>query len=201
MWDPNLIYQSGTSSTSVDISYCNVRGGWDGVGNISTDPCFVSDGYWDANGTSRITRDDFWVEGDYHLKSFGWRWDSSEREWVFDRVTSRCIDAGSPGYPLGNEPLSVSEDSDNEWGENLRIDMGYYGGTAEASMPPYDWALLSDMDNSGRVDFSDYSYLSDFYGLQDENLDGDLNRDGSADWNDIALFADDWLGYTDWASR
>jgi parallel beta-helix repeat protein len=200
LWeDGDLIHQEGTPDAIIDISYSNVRGGWEGVGNIDTDPCFVDAGYWDANGTPSDANNDFWVDGDYHLKSFGWRWNPSEQEWVFDRVTSRCIDAGSPGWPLGNEPLTISEDPENEWGENLRIDMGCYGGTAEASMPPYDWALLSDMDNSGKVNFADYSYLAQFYSSSGEKIDGDLNRDGQVDFEDINLIAADWLCYTDWA--
>jgi len=76
-------------------NYCCVQG-WTGdlggLGNIGADPCFVRPGYWED--------DDSWVHGDYHLKSLGWRWDTVYEEWTFDRVTSRCIDAGNPGSPL-----------------------------------------------------------------------------------------------------
>ena len=54
-------------------------------------------------------------------------------------MTSPCIDAGDPDSPLRNELLSVPRDPDNEWGENLCINMGAYGGTAQASMPPLGW--------------------------------------------------------------
>ena len=80
------------------------------------------------------------MDGDYHLKSEGWRWDSVRGRWDYDDVTSRCIDAGNPGSSLENELLIIPSDPDNIWGENIRINMGAYGGTSEASMPPYNWS-------------------------------------------------------------
>ena len=40
-----------------------------------------------------------------------------------DYQTSPCINAGDPASPCGNEPAETT----------ARIDMGYYGNTAEAS--------------------------------------------------------------------
>jgi len=53
-----------------------------GAGNIDYDPCFADLGYWDPNGTLEDTNDDFWVMGDYHLKSQAGRWDSNEGRWT-----------------------------------------------------------------------------------------------------------------------
>jgi hypothetical protein len=198
LWDANIFNKPLPASPAPKITYCDVKGGWEGVGNIDVEPEFVAPGYLDANGTPMDANDDFWVDGDYHLKSEGWRWDADSNEWGYDDVTSRCIDAGSPGYGLGDEVLTVPEDPANEFGENLRIDMGCYGGTAEASIPPYRWALLSDMDNSGRVNMEDFSYLANSYGTVGENIDGDFNRDAKVDLDDAALLADDWLKVTTW---
>ena len=130
-----------------------MHGGWHGLGNINEDPCFIEPGKLvDANNPNTVVEPDdpnaVWIDGDYHLKSRGWRWDTERQTWTWDDVTSRCIDAGNPGSSLGEELLSVPPDPNNEWGENLRINMGAYGGTAEASMPPYDWSLLSDIYNT-----------------------------------------------------
>jgi len=163
------------------ITYSDVEGGFEGQGNINVEPCFV-----DANNN------------DYHLKSEGWRWDSLRQRWYYDIMTSRCIDAGNPGSPLGEEPLSVPLDPDNQWAQNLRINMGAYGGTAEASMAPYDWALLADLTNDGIVNFEDFAGQTDDW-LEDESKQpGDLNRNGTVDIADLALLANDWLEKTLW---
>jgi hypothetical protein len=107
----------------VSVEYSDVHGGWPGEGNIDVDPLFAAPGYWDPNGTPDDLNDDFWVEGDYHLRSQAGRWDSISEDWVIDEVTSPCIDAGDPTSPLGDEPFP----------HGGRINMGAYGGTAEAS--------------------------------------------------------------------
>ena len=100
-----------------------------GVGNISADPLFA-----DAAG------------GDYHLMSEGWRWNMQNGSWTWDFVTSPCIDAGDPTMPLGAEPMSVLRDPSNDYGINLRINMGAYGGTCQASMAPPGWFLEYETD-------------------------------------------------------
>jgi len=194
----------------VSVSYCDVQGGeaqifagynhsldW-GLGNIEADPCFVAAGYWDANSTPDDANGDFWVDSDYHLKSEGWRWNSKWQEWDFDRVTSRCIDAGNPGSPLVDELLSVPDDPNNQWGENLRINMGAYGGTSQASMPPYDWALLADITNNGIVDYVDLAGQAQDWLITATEQPGDLNRDGMVNITDFAMLAEEWLSTTSW---
>ncbi len=165
----------------VPITYSDVQGGYPGLGNIDVDPCFVDA---DAN--------------DYHLKSEGWSWDIVRHCWTYDDVTSRCIDAGNPGSPLGDELLAVPRDPNNIWGQNLRIDMGAFGGTAEASIPPYDWALLSDVTNDGISDYSDIDILSSLWLNSGEQLYADFNRDEIINLFDFALLAQDWLEQTTW---
>jgi hypothetical protein len=57
------------------------------------------------------------------LKSEAGRWNPNTKTWVVDDVTSPCIDAGDPNIPVGDEPFP----------NGVRINMGAYGGTAEAS--------------------------------------------------------------------
>ena len=164
-----------------------------GPGNIDTDPCFVKLGHWDSNGAPDDPFDDFWVTGDYHLKSQGWRWDTTRRTWTWDNTTSPCIDAGNPGSPLAQEPLTVPPDPNNTFGENLRINMGAYGGTKEASMAPKDWALLADLTNDGIVDFEDYAYQSRDWKNSGNELPGDLDRNDFVDMDDFSLWIEEWL--------
>lgn len=194
----------------ISLSYCDVKGGkpavhdhdgfslnW-GIGNIDVDPCFVDAGYLDCNGTPENPSDDFWVDGDFHLMSEGWRWDVDANQWTQDDVTSRCIDAGSPSGLLGDEPMTLLVDPLNMFGINKRIDMGCYGGTGEASMPPYDWALLADLTNDGIVDTKDLAAQVENWLQNDEELSGDLNQDSTINFTDFALFAEDWLKQTSW---
>ncbi len=126
---PQEIRKTGRSDPL--IRYCGVRGWWPDLGNIHSDPLFARRGAW----VSRDNPDEIvepqnslatWTEGDYHLKSQAGRWDSIAQVWVVDAVTSPCIDAGTPGDPVGYEPSP----------NGSRVNMGVYGGTDEASKSP-----------------------------------------------------------------
>jgi predicted outer membrane repeat protein len=103
--------------STITVTYTDVQGGWPGTGNIDTDPCFISPGYWDAN--------DFWVDGDYHLLK-----------------GSMCIDAGDPNYI--EEPNETDLDGKLRV-MGGRIDMGAYESPifAEARILPQTINLAS----------------------------------------------------------
>ncbi|MBP7050082.1 MAG: right-handed parallel beta-helix repeat-containing protein [Phycisphaerae bacterium] len=115
------------------------------------DPLFANPGHWNS-ATS-------WTDGDYHLKSQAGRWDPNTGGWVQDNVTSPCIDAGDPNSPIGLEPFP----------NGGRINMGAYGGTAEASK----------------------SYFGE--PVSDTIIAGDINGDGKVDWLDLDILASHWL--------
>jgi hypothetical protein len=191
-----------TNGNTVNISYSNIQDGLAGVagdgnvvwgpGNIDTDPCFVRLGYWAIDEVTLI-------EGDYHLRSEGWRWNTEGQSWTYDFVTSRCADAGNPGAALRDELLSVPRDPNNVWGVNLRINMGAYGGTNQASMPPHDWALSADLNNDGTVNFVDFAYQTQDWLTTAPEQPGDVNRDRVLNMMDLALLAEGWLKMTVWA--
>jgi parallel beta-helix repeat protein len=134
VWDGvNGIWNSDDDST-IDINYSDIRGGRAGIydpyqtvtwgeGNIDEDPLFIEPGCWDPNDTPEDPNDDFWIDGDYHLKSQIGRYDPNIKSWVIDDVTSSCIDAGDPNSLVCDEPEP----------NGGIINMGAYGGTAEAS--------------------------------------------------------------------
>ena len=103
-----------------------------GTGNIIGNPLFV-----DPTDDYSLWGEDY--SGDYHLMSEGWRWSTYEESWTWDEITSLCIDAGDPNMPLDDEPLSTPRGTNNEYGLNLYINMGTYGGTCQASMAPPYW--------------------------------------------------------------
>jgi len=144
----------GEDISDIHDSYGMVSGNW-----LMTDPMFARNGYWDPNGTSDDLSDDFWVDGDYHLKSQAGRCDPNIQSWVVDDVTSPCIDVGDPNSPIGLEPFP----------NGGRINIGAYGGTAEASK----------------------SYFSE--PLCETIIAGDINGDCKVDFKDFVLMATHWL--------
>ena len=130
----------------VDILACDIAGGQSRIrvsgdircldlnwrqSNIDADPLFANPHYSDPNDPNRTPSRGVRSLGgppavgpwDYHLKSQAGRWEPATGTWVIDDVTSPCIDAGDPNSPVGDEPEP----------NGGRINMGAYGGTAEAS--------------------------------------------------------------------
>ena len=93
---------------------------------------------------------------------------------------------------------SVPCDPNNQNGINLRINMGAYGGTAQASMAPHGWVLLSDMNNNGLVSLDDLLMLLNDWLEYVEEHPADLNRDGLINFKDIAEFANEWMEKLVW---
>jgi hypothetical protein len=143
---PEEIYVD--NGTSV-ITYSNVEGGWPGVGNIIANPFFAE------------FEDDDDVTNDYHLKSQAGRWDPISKQWVKDDKTSPCIDAGDPASPVGLEPFP----------NGGIINMGAYGGTAEASKsyfgePVCETIVAGDINGDCVVNFKDFTLMA-FHWLEE----------------------------------
>jgi len=116
-----------------------------GTGNIFIDPCFVN----------LRTLPQWPTNPDYHLKSQAGRWDPETQSWVKDDVTSPCIDAGDPASPIGNEPFP----------NGGRINMGAYGGTAEASKSYFgdsvcETIIAGDINGDCKVNFADFKIMA-----------------------------------------
>jgi len=239
--------------STVTVSYSDVEGGqsavyvdpcstlnW-GEGNIDIDPCFAQPGYWHPNDTPLDANDDFWVDGDYHLRSEAGRWEWSKYigldtdgdgfidlsdfaafanlwqteggniaadldgsgsvdlsdlellvnnyladypvgEWTADDVTSACIDAGDPNSDWTGEL----------WPHGERINMGAYGGTAQASMSLSTAGNKADLDRDGDVDGDDLALLAGMWLVEDVLLSEDINRNGSVNFSDFAEFGWQW---------
>jgi len=125
------------SVMQTEIRYSDVCGGWVGAGNIDADPLFA-----DAPAS------------DLHLKSQGGRWLADEGRWTTDDLTSPCIDAGDPLSPIDVEPFP----------NGGRVNMGAYGGTAEASKsyfgrPVCETIVAGDINGDCKVDFQDCAIM------------------------------------------
>jgi len=150
---------SGSPPSTLTVTYSNIKGGFEGEGNIDTDPLFNNPGYWaDADDPNIAAEPNdpnaVWIDGDYHLKSQAGRWDPNSQSWVQDDVTSPCIDAGDPNTPIGHEPFP----------NGGIINMGAYGGTDQASKsyfggPVCETIIAGDINGDCKVDFDDLMIL------------------------------------------
>ncbi len=165
LWGNSPKQITGTRGTAV-VTYSDVQGGWPSPGNINVDPCFA-----DAS------------KSDYHLLSAAGRWEPRQKYWVYDANTSFCIDAGDPNSNWTGEL----------WPHGKRINMGAYGGTAEASMSPLTSGNPGDLNNDDTVDMLDFAKLATDWDTDEPLRRGNLDRRGSVDFNDLAIFVENWL--------
>ena len=125
---------TGSLSATAILKYNNVwandAGSYNniapGENDIEDRPWFARSGLWGDDGV--------WNDGDYHLKSEAGRWDPDDLIWVQDSISSPCIDTGDPNTCIGFEPNP----------NGGVVNMGIYGGTAEASLSPSGINCISD---------------------------------------------------------
>ncbi|MBN2131873.1 MAG: right-handed parallel beta-helix repeat-containing protein [Sedimentisphaerales bacterium] len=134
-----------------------VEQGAEGQGNISTDPLLA-----DTAG------------GDYHLLAEKGRYVPAYGLWSFDTRTSPCVDAGDPAVDVGAERMP----------NGGRINMGAFGGTAEASMS--EWPLAADINHDGIVDLRDLAIVSDQWLMRLAGAPGPSSGDAAAPQPDPA---------------
>jgi len=170
LWNDSATFQGAEIYSFIEdnanVTYTNIEGGWPGTGNINTNPLFA-----DANNY------------DVHLKSHYGRWDPVQAIWVSDDVNSPCIDAGDPN----------SDWTEELWPHGGRINMGAYGGTAEASLSSSNVGNLADLNHDGSVDYFDLDLFGDKWTIQESLLSQDMDRNGIVDGKDYATFALNWL--------
>ncbi|MCX5639122.1 MAG: right-handed parallel beta-helix repeat-containing protein, partial [Planctomycetota bacterium] len=148
LWDGgNEVWNNDNSA--ITVTYSNIQDGWFGSGNINVDPCFAEPN-----------------KDDYHLKSQAGRWEPAKQAWIKDGVTSPCIDAGDPASPIGLEPFP----------NGGIINMGAYGGTAEASKsyfgkPVCGTIVAGDINGDCIVNLVDFAFMA-FHWLEDNNPHG-----------------------------
>ncbi|NQT21198.1 MAG: hypothetical protein HQ592_15935 [Planctomycetes bacterium] len=138
--------------------------------NISVDPLFADP-----------------ANDDYHLKSRYGRWDPSANDgaggWVFDAVTSPCIDLGDPADDCSNEPPP----------NGGRINMGAYGNTDRAARSGPWWNIPGDINGDCVVNVLDMLFVRNTF-LEDkttaDNWRADVDSDGQIDVIDMLIVRD-----------
>ena len=137
-----------SATYSYPVTYSNIQGGYSGTGNMSSDPLFVAA-----------------ASSDFHLQSSGGRYNPRTGAWVSDNTCSPCINAGDPWDSAEYEPPSNGD----------RVNMGAYGGTAEASKSAAG-AIYHVNIQGGRDWYSGLSVSRPFATIQaaiDAAVDGD----------------------------
>ncbi len=160
----------------VDVLACDIQGGQSAIlvsgdphclelnwreDNIDADPFFANPYHSDPPNETpgrpirSLGGPPAIAPWDYHLKSQGGRWDLESKSWIQDDVTSPCIDAGDPNSPIGYEPFP----------NGGVVNMGAYGGTAEASKsyfgePVCETVIAGDLNGDCIVDFEDFKILA-----------------------------------------
>ena len=122
----------------IHVMHSCVQGGFPGMGNIETDPLFADP-----------------ENGNYRLKSQDGRWNPLDENWIYDDVTSPCIDAGDPMSPIGLEPFP----------NGGFVNMGAYGGTVQASksyfgQPACGSIVAGDLNGDCQVDQADLEIMA-----------------------------------------
>jgi len=105
-----------SANSRIEVSYSDMTG--------TNTPHVVAAGGATATFANTITEDPLYASAtDLHLQSQRGRWDPATSAFVTDAETSPCIDGGDDTDDVGDETAPHGN----------TINMGAYGGTAEAS--------------------------------------------------------------------
>jgi peptidyl-prolyl cis-trans isomerase A (cyclophilin A)/peptidyl-prolyl cis-trans isomerase B (cyclophilin B) len=181
-YGPDFAILTSTTPSTLNLSFNNIRTGRNTV-HFGSNASLI----WGPGNINVYSHFVDTQNADYHLKSQYRRWDKDLADWTdaADTVTSRCIDAENPALYLAFEPEAYTAN-------NIRINMGAYGGTAKASPALANWALLADLTNDGIVNFADFLYFAQDWLQTSVNNPADLNTDGTVDFDDHAKLASLW---------
>ena len=115
--------------------------------------------------------------GDYHLQSTAGSWHGGT--FSADGADSPCIDAGDPTMPVGAEPAP----------NGARINLGAYGGTAQASKTAAGRVVTVVSPNGGEIwrGTNTITWLTPGQGWGNgDTLNLEYSSDGGMTWNPIA---------------
>ncbi|HYF36616.1 MAG TPA: NosD domain-containing protein, partial [Prosthecobacter sp.] len=134
--------------------------------------------------------------GDYHLRSKGGRYEPGSGSWVVDTETSWAIDTGDPAAATGSEATP----------HGGRVNMGAYGGTAEASKTPPGRSLRVLSPNAGEAVAGSVRLQWNSQGTGWETGDDSVKLEYSSDaggtWRAVegAGSVQHWLGQAKWTT-
>jgi len=230
LWDDDatdgaeIAVQGWGPPSTTSVSYSEVKEGFSAVsvdpcstlnwgeGNSDTDPCFVNPGFRHPNDTPLDANDDFWVDGDYHLKSKAGRWEWSKYTGLdpigddFIDLSDFAVFANSWQTKGGYIPADLDRSGFVDLSDlKLLLDSylaDYQGGEwiaddvtspcIDAGDPNSDWTAEL-WPHGKRINMGAYGGTSE--ASMSVSMLGnvaDLNHDGNVDFRDFAILAEDW---------
>ncbi|MCK4872286.1 MAG: right-handed parallel beta-helix repeat-containing protein [Phycisphaerales bacterium] len=174
---PEQVFLDGGDA---ELSYCDVQGGWAGVGNIDADPLFA-----DPDGPDDDP--DTWQDNDYRLGPGSPCIDAADNA----AVPADTFDVDDDGDET--EPLPFDLDGNARFVDDPGTADTGNGAAPIVDMGAYEFQGASpcagDLDGDGDTDQADLGILLGSYGLDDG---GDLDGDGDTDQNDLGILLADW---------
>jgi len=198
-WDNMVDEIYKDTSSTVNVTYCDVNGGWEGgVENINKDPCFFEveepDGSW--------TEDAF-----YDNSTFQSTLTDSYADWAVNELAGRFVNPDTLNQNLQFFIVSNDVTTINVWGnvESFVISGDPYqiydyhlkleSACIDAGYPQGDYTGQKDIDGEPRVFDGDANGTE----IVDMGADeyywspADFNSDGLVNFFDYALIANVWL--------
>lgn len=158
--------------------------------------CFIATNYFTTRDVNSFSHDPAFADAanaDFHLKSFGGRWQpaafaSTNGTWVFDSDKhSLCVDAASPNSETGE--LALEPDPNGG-----RKNLGAYGGTPQASKAAPGRVLLVMAPDQGQSPEQPQPIYWNATGLgweMNATVHLDYSLDGGNSWQ--AILNGQWL--------
>lgn len=144
---PNIAYTDGVAA----VTFCNVEGGWPGLGNVDTEPLFIDE-----------------RRGDYRLASGSPCIDAGDS-------TVSAIAGG--GVDLGGNPRIVDDPAIVDTG--IESPLGGVIDIGAHERQPDGTICVADFDGSGVVDGADLGTLLGSWGEPGADLNGDETTNGA----------------------
>lgn len=121
LWENRLLEDDGTCTVSV--TYSNVKTGFEGVGNISTEPHFIDPGRWTCFSVDDWDRNVWHFGTDYRV--WNRTWVIAEGGWVY--LNNPCVDAGDPATACASDDFhGIRRPLDGDGDGQAVADMGAF---------------------------------------------------------------------------
>ncbi|MCE5341583.1 MAG: C10 family peptidase [Planctomycetaceae bacterium] len=190
VWD-NKPKQIVVENNSVKITYSDIEGGWQGTGNINTDPCFVNPTEIILSDLDKNGRVDFY---DFRIFASAWRTNSRHPSW------NKLCDIFLPTDNIINtKDLFV-----------FCQDWLYEAGEDEFPWTKFDYHLKSqagrwkasayseiDSGNDNYIDFRDFAAFANLWLNKGAGIPADFDKNTVVDFDDLAFFLNNYLSSFD----